>query len=136
VVLWGRFFDIFYKKVTILWRTYPQNYFSWKSQYMKKLSKKSSFFLNFGGIKSIIFFKFRGDQNYHFLKNCENHFFRKYVCMSQNGHFFTKNVEKCSPKIMKIRFCYGKTLFANCDKVAELTFFGADFRLLWSTLCP
>jgi len=55
--------------------------------------------------------------------------------VSQNGHFFTKNVEKWSPKITKIRFCYGKTLFAKCDKVAELTFFGADFQLLWSTLC-
>jgi len=25
-------------------------------------------------------------------------------------------------------------IFAKCDKVAELTFFGADFQLLWSTL--
>jgi len=56
--------------------------------------------------------------------------------MSQNGHFFSKNVEKCPPKIMKIVFCYGKMIFVKSDKAAELTFFGADFRLLWSTLCP
>ena len=31
-------------------------------------------------------------------------------------------------------FCYGKTLFVKSDKVAELTIFGADFQLLWSTL--
>ena len=27
-----------------------------------------------------------------------------------------------------------KALFRKSDKVAELTFFGADFQLLWSTL--
>jgi len=32
------------------------------------------------------------------LKNCENHFFRKCARVSQNGHFFTKNVEKMSPQ--------------------------------------
>ena len=31
-------------------------------------------------------------------------------------------------------FYYEKTLFMQSGKVAELTFFGADFQLLWSTL--
>jgi len=50
--------------------------------------------------------------------------------------FLQKMSKKWSPKIMQIVFCYGKTLFAKRDKVAELTFFGADFQRLWSTLCP
>ena len=48
--------------------------------------------------------------------------------------FFQKMSEKCSTKIVKIMFCYVKTLFMKSDKVVELTFFGADFQLLWSAL--
>ena len=48
--------------------------------------------------------------------------------------FFQKMSKKCPTKIVKIMFCYVKTLFVKSDKVAELTFFGADFQLLWSTL--
>ena len=50
--------------------------------------------------------------------------------------FSKKMSEKCPTKIVKIMFCYVKTLFGKSDKVAELTIFGADFQLLWSTLCP
>ena len=53
---------------------------------------------------------------------------------TQNGHFFKKMSKKCLTKIAKIMFRYVKTLFVKSDKVAELTFFGADFQLLWSTL--
>jgi len=48
--------------------------------------------------------------------------------------FFQKMMKNGPHKITKIRFCYGKMLFVKSDKVAELTLFGADFRLLWSTL--
>ena len=48
--------------------------------------------------------------------------------------FLEKMAEKCLTKIVKIMFCYVKTLFMKSDKVAELTFFGADFQLLWTTL--
>ena len=48
--------------------------------------------------------------------------------------FFKKMSEKYLTKNMKIMFYYMKILFMKSDKVAELTFFGADFQLLWSTL--
>ena len=48
--------------------------------------------------------------------------------------FFQKMSKKYSTEIVKIMFCYVETLSVKSDKVAELTFFGADFQLLWSTL--
>jgi len=76
----------------------------------EKVVEKIIIFLNFGGTKIIIFLKFRGDQHHHFFKISgglkssffeklsKSLFFRKCVRMSQNGHFFSKNVEKMSPQ--------------------------------------
>ena len=87
--------------------------------------------------KIIIFFRLWWPQNPLFSKKLSTSlFFENVYQWHKMVTFFQKMSEKCPTKMMEIMFCYGKTLFMKSDKVAELTFFGADFQLLWSTLWP
>jgi len=69
-----------------------------KSLFFKFRGDQNHHFLNFGEIKIIIFLNFGGIKIIIFWKIVKITFFRKCVCMSQNGHFFSKNVEKTSPQ--------------------------------------
>ena len=87
--------------------------------------------------KIIIFFILWGTQNPLFPKKLSTSlFFENVHWWHKMVTFFEKMSEKCLTKSRKIMFYYVKILFMKSDKVAELTFFGADFQLLWSTLWP
>jgi len=119
-------YEYFFKKkqcVTKCNQSYP-NYVWWKIDFC---DKRRTLFLRFLEIMG-------GEKHHFFWKIVKVTFFENVCTCHEMVNFFQKMSKKDSPKITKIRFCYGKMLFAKCDKVAELTFFGADFRLLWSTL--
>ena len=83
------------------------------------------------------FFRLRVTQNPLFSKKLiTSLFFGSIYRWHKMVTFFQKMSKKYPTKIVKIMFCYVKTLFNKSGKVAELTFFGADFQLLWSTLWP
>ena len=102
--------------MTILCHTYSWNRFSRKIYFMKKLSKKLSFFLNYGEHKIIIFW-----ERYY------PPFFRECVSLIQNGHFFLKNVGKICDKNSENYVLLWKNTFCKKWQSGRINFFWGGF---------
>jgi len=100
------FFNIFCKKWSICGVRVSGITFRKKVQHMKKLVKKLSFFLDFGG-----------DQNHHFWKIVKIIFFSKICVHVTKWSLFCKKCRKnVPPKSWKLGFATGKHFLQNVTK--------------------